>query len=178
MRQSSVSTLSKSKKKALLASLDELMERMPSLLDIDHPCAQRQIADARRAIEAIPEEDDHLQETSHAHRASADLGSGSEVDVAQWNVLEFNTGSTTPFIIKCGANSNSELVIKADARVQEPKGGEIVRVVPRPSVLENMSLEEIKQAMVSGAIGGFLDVAFNFNTQALLDDNLLELYGY
>ncbi|CAN1836050.1 GPI ethanolamine phosphate transferase 2 [Linum perenne] len=29
------------------------------------------------------------------------------------------------------------------------------------------------QAMVSGAIGGFLDVAFNFNTQALLDDNLL-----
>lgn len=51
MRQSSVSTLSKSKKKALLASLDELMERMPSLLDIDHPCAQRQIADARRVIE-------------------------------------------------------------------------------------------------------------------------------
>lgn len=145
MRQSSVSTLSKSKKKALLASLDELMERMPSLLDIDHPCAQRQIADARRVIEAIPEEDDHLQETSHAHRESADLGSGSEVDVAQWNVLQFNTGSTTPFIIKCGANSNSELVIKADARVQEPKGGEIVRVVPRPSVLENMSLEEIKQ---------------------------------
>jgi ethanolaminephosphotransferase len=29
------------------------------------------------------------------------------------------------------------------------------------------------QAMVSGAIGGFLDVAFNFNTQAFLDDNLL-----
>lgn len=145
MRQSSVSTLSKSKKKAMLASLDELLERMPSLLDIDHPCAQRQIADARRVIESIPEEDDHLQETSYTRKASADLGSGSEVDVAQWNVLQFNTGSTTPFIIKCGANSNSELVIKADARVQEPKGGEIVRVVPRPSVLENMSLEEIKQ---------------------------------
>ncbi|KAF7809356.1 GPI ethanolamine phosphate transferase 2 isoform X1 [Senna tora] len=29
------------------------------------------------------------------------------------------------------------------------------------------------KAMVSGAIGGFLDVALNFNTQALLDDNLL-----
>ncbi|CAN0858323.1 GPI ethanolamine phosphate transferase 2 [Linum grandiflorum] len=29
------------------------------------------------------------------------------------------------------------------------------------------------KAMISGAIGGFLDVAFNFNTQALLDDNLL-----
>lgn len=145
MRQSSVSTLGKSKKKAMLASLDELMERMPSLLDIDHPCAQRQIADARRVIESIPEEDDHLHETAHTHKPSADLGSGTETDVAQWNVLQFNTGSTTPFIIKCGANSNSELVIKADARVQEPKGGEIVRVVPRPSVLENMSLEEIKQ---------------------------------
>ncbi|KAH9605995.1 hypothetical protein KSS87_012277 [Heliosperma pusillum] len=29
------------------------------------------------------------------------------------------------------------------------------------------------KAMVSGAVGGFLDVAFNFNTQAFLDDNLL-----
>ncbi|CAA0821025.1 Alkaline-phosphatase-like family protein [Striga hermonthica] len=29
------------------------------------------------------------------------------------------------------------------------------------------------KAMVSGAIGGFLDIAFNFNTQAFLDDNLI-----
>ncbi|KAK8487116.1 hypothetical protein V6N11_059554 [Hibiscus sabdariffa] len=29
------------------------------------------------------------------------------------------------------------------------------------------------KAMVSGALGGFLDVAFNFNTQAMMDDNLL-----
>lgn len=29
------------------------------------------------------------------------------------------------------------------------------------------------KAMTSGAIAGFLDVAFNFNTQALLDDNLV-----
>lgn len=27
--------------------------------------------------------------------------------------------------------------------------------------------------MVSGAIGGYLDVALNFNTQAFLDDNLI-----
>lgn len=46
-----MSTLSKSKKKQMLASLDELAERMPSLLDIDHPCAQRQIADARHMIQ-------------------------------------------------------------------------------------------------------------------------------
>ncbi|KAF5747327.1 geminivirus Rep-interacting motor protein-like isoform X1 [Tripterygium wilfordii] len=145
LTQSSVSALSKSKKKTLLASLDELAERMPSLLDIDHPCAQRQIADARHLVESIPEEDDRLYVASHVRKPSADSGSGTETDVAQWNVLQFNTGSTTPFIIKCGANSNSELVIKADARVQEPKGGEIVRVVPKPSVLENMSLEDMKQ---------------------------------
>ncbi|WJZ91700.1 hypothetical protein VitviT2T_010747 [Vitis vinifera] len=144
MRQSSVHTLTRSKKKAMLSSLDELTERMPSLLDIDHPCAQRQITDARRMVELIPEEDDPLEETSHSPKPLTDLGSTAEIDVAQWNVLQFNTGSTSPFIIKCGANSNSELVIKADARVQEPKGGEIVRVVPRPSILENKSLEEMK----------------------------------
>ncbi|KAJ6815950.1 GPI ethanolamine phosphate transferase 2 isoform X1 [Iris pallida] len=32
------------------------------------------------------------------------------------------------------------------------------------------------KAMVSGAIGGFLDVAFNFNTKAFLDDNLLDQF--
>ncbi|KAA8546732.1 hypothetical protein F0562_003161 [Nyssa sinensis] len=32
------------------------------------------------------------------------------------------------------------------------------------------------KAMVSGAIGGFLDVAFNFNRQALLDDNLIDQF--
>ncbi|KAK8644447.1 hypothetical protein V6N13_123753, partial [Hibiscus sabdariffa] len=144
-RQSSVSSMGRSKKKAMLASLDELDERMPSLLDIDHPCAQRQIANARRLVEAIREEDDPAQAIDSARKPSMELGSGTETDVAQWNVLQFNTGSTTPFIIKCGANSNSELVIKADAKVQEPKGGEIVRVVPRPSVLENLSLDEMKQ---------------------------------
>lgn len=66
-----------------------------------------------------------------------------ETEVTQWNVLQFNTGSTTPFIIKCGANSSSELVIKAEAKV-DPKGNEIIRVLPRPSVLADMSFEEIK----------------------------------
>ncbi|KAJ8526339.1 hypothetical protein K7X08_028816 [Anisodus acutangulus] len=143
LRQSSVNTLSKSRKKAMLASLDELAERMPSLLDIDHPCAQRYIEEARNVVESIPEEDDRLH--VHVSLHPADVGLGGDSDVAQWNVLLFNTGSTNPFIIKCGANSNSELVIKADARVQEPKGGEIVRVVPGPTVLENMSLDEMKQ---------------------------------
>jgi len=142
-RQASVHVLSKSKKKALLESLDELNERMPSLLDVDHPCAQREIDTAHQLVETIPEQEDNLQDEK---RPSIDSISSTETDVSQWNVLQFNTGgSSAPFIIKCGANSNSELVIKADARIQEPKGGEIVRVVPRPSVLENMSLEEMKQ---------------------------------
>ncbi|KAL9691607.1 hypothetical protein QQ045_012032 [Rhodiola kirilowii] len=144
VRQASVTKLSKSKKKALLETLEELTERMPSLLDIDHPSAQRQIVDAREMVESIPEEEDLPREKSTALFPPSDLSS-AEVDVSQWNVLQFNTGSTSPFIIKCGANSNSELVIKADARVQEPKDGEIIRVVPRPNLLENMSLEEIKE---------------------------------
>ncbi|KAL0423154.1 UNVERIFIED_CONTAM: Kinesin-like protein KIN-14B [Sesamum radiatum] len=144
-RQTSVSVLSKSKKRSMLAALDELSERMPSLLDVDHPCAQRHIAEGRHAVELTPEEDDKVVDATRATKLLGDTPYGVETDVAQWNVLQFNTGSTNPFIIKCGANSNSELVIKADARVQEPKGGEIVRVVPRPTVLENMSLDEIKE---------------------------------
>nr|XP_043638711.1 kinesin-like protein KIN-14B isoform X2 [Erigeron canadensis] len=142
MRQSSVNIMSRSKKRALITSLDDLSGQMSSLLEIDHPCAQRHIADARRVVESIVEEDDKPQGTSSV---AADELLTAETDVTQWNVLQFNTGSTSPFIIKCGANSHSELVIKADDRVQEPKGGEILRVVPRPTFLENMSLEEIKE---------------------------------
>ncbi|XXG40488.1 hypothetical protein AAC387_Pa01g1192 [Persea americana] len=145
MRQASQNSLAKSKKKALLASLVELSEQMPSLLEIDHPCAQKHIADACNAVESIPEREDELQGEGRSLQSSADWMPGTEIEVLQWNVLQFNTGTTTPFIIKCGANSSSELIIKADARVQEPKGGEIIRVVPRPSVLADMSLEEMKQ---------------------------------
>ncbi|XP_072952795.1 kinesin-like protein KIN-14L [Typha angustifolia] len=144
MRQTSVSFLTKTKKKAMLASLDELSQQMPSLLDIDHPCAQKQISEARGVVEAIPEGDSHLDDVTGLHSNSDSLSS-KESEVSQWNVLQFNTGSTAPFIIKCGANSNSELVIKADARVQEPKGGEILRVAPRPSVLTSLSFDDIKQ---------------------------------
>lgn len=142
MRQTSVSSLTKTKKKAMLESLDELSERMPSLLDIDHPCAQRQISDARRIVESIPEQDDRSNVESRSLHPNTT--STMEVEVSQWNVLQFNTGSTTPFIIKCGANSSSELVIKAEAKVQDPKGSEIVRVLPRPQALADMSFEEIK----------------------------------
>lgn len=51
MRQSSVNSLGRSRKKAMLSSLDELAERMPSLLDIDHPCAQKHIEETRHIVE-------------------------------------------------------------------------------------------------------------------------------
>lgn len=51
VRQASANALSRSKKKALLASLDEFTEQMPSLLEIDHPCARRQITEARQIVE-------------------------------------------------------------------------------------------------------------------------------
>ena len=37
----------------MFTSLDELGEQMPSLLEIDHPCAPRQIAEARVIVEVI-----------------------------------------------------------------------------------------------------------------------------
>lgn len=135
MRQSSARPMRKSKKKAFLESLDGLLAQMPSLLDMDHPCAQKQIMEARKVVESLEEDPDDPALQSNA------LG---ESEVSQWNVLQFNTGNTAPFIIKCGANSSSELVIKADLRIQEPKGGEVIRVVPRPSVLADLSFEEIK----------------------------------
>jgi len=135
MRQSSTRPMRKSKRKAMLESLDDLLAQMPSLLDIDHPCAQKQIMEARKVVESLEEDPDDPALQSNA------LG---ESEVSQWNVLQFNTGTTAPFIIKCGANSSSELVIKADLRVQEPRGGEVIRVIPRPSVLADLSFEEVK----------------------------------
>lgn len=41
------------------------------------------------------------------------------------------------------------------------------------STNSNLVSSHMVQAIVSGAVGEFLDVAFNFNTQALLDDNIL-----
>uniref|UniRef100_A0A0D9WNA5 Kinesin motor domain-containing protein n=1 Tax=Leersia perrieri TaxID=77586 RepID=A0A0D9WNA5_9ORYZ len=134
IRQSSTRPLRKSKKKALLESLDDLLAQMPSLLDVDHPCAQKQIMEARKVVEE--DSDDPATDSN-----SNTLG---ESEVSQWNVLQFNTGASAPFIIKCGANSSCELVIKADQKIQEPKGDEIIRVVPKPSVLAEMSFEEIK----------------------------------
>lgn len=68
-------------------------------------------------------------------------------EVVQWSVLQFNNGSATPFVIKCGATSGMELVVKAQAKMQEKNGKEIVAVVPMPSVLAGLSVEDIRQTI-------------------------------
>ena len=72
---------------------------------------------------------------------------GVDSEVIQWSVLQFNNGSATPFVIKCGATSNLELVVKAQAKMQETNGREIVAVVPVPAALLGLSVEEIRQAI-------------------------------
>lgn len=124
------------KKKTLLGALDALLGRMPSLLSIDHPCAQKHIEEARKNVENLHE----LNDLTPGPKNSSD-------EVAQWSVLQFNTGSTTPFVIKCGATLNLQLVVKGQAKLQDKSGNEIVAVVPKPAVLTNLSLEEIKQIL-------------------------------
>ena len=68
-------------------------------------------------------------------------------EVVQWSVLQFNNGSATPFVIKCGATSSMELVVKAQAKMNEKNGKEIVAVVPMPSVLAGLTVEDIRQTI-------------------------------
>lgn len=129
------------RKEAMFRILDELSERMPSLLSIDHPCVQRHLANARKLVESLEEKMGQVPSSS----MDGSLGAGN--DVVQWSVLQFNTGSTTPFVIKCGATSNSELVVKAHTKSQDKNGKEIVTVVPKPSVLTNMDFTEMKHVI-------------------------------
>lgn len=75
------------------------------------------------------------------------VNSGVDSEVIQWSVLQFNNGSATPFVIKCGATSNLELVVKAQAKMSEKNGKEIVAVVPIPSALSGSSVDDIRQAI-------------------------------
>lgn len=75
------------------------------------------------------------------------MNNGVDSEVIQWSVLQFNNGSAIPFVIKCGATSNLELVVKAQAKMQEKNGKEIVAVVPIPSALSGLSVDDIRQAI-------------------------------
>ncbi|XP_024370737.1 kinesin-like protein KIN-14A isoform X3 [Physcomitrium patens] len=148
------------KKLSYLKHLDALEERMSTLLSIDYPCAQRCITDARRFVELlevhqeVPGVRHTRSRTLDGVNRSADfvhlderMNNRVESEVIQWSVLQFNNGSATPFVIKCGATSNLELVVKAQAKMQEKTGKEIVAVVPVPSALAGLSLEGIAQTI-------------------------------
>lgn len=90
---------------------------------------------------------DELDASSDIGQWEDGMNSGVDTEVIQWSVLQFNNGSATPFVIKCGATSNLELVVKAQARLQERNGKEIVAVVPLPSHLRGLSLDDIRQTI-------------------------------
>lgn len=160
-RDAPVKAIFAARKQMMLSALHALSDRMPALLSIDHPCAQKHILEARRVVESIAEQ----REGPHHSRArasgddgagelsamSGDWGDqnliGADGDVMQWSVLQFNNGSASPFVIKCGATSSLELVVKAQAKVQDKSGKEMVAIVPPPSTLAGLSLEEIKQVL-------------------------------
>ncbi|EFJ11401.1 hypothetical protein SELMODRAFT_447004 [Selaginella moellendorffii] len=155
-----------SKKKFMLSRLDSLVSQTSALLSIDHACAHKFIKAARRATEAAAAASDGA---TRRRTASSDDGKSGELssssgdwgndasmnpasEVVQWSVLQFNNGTDTPFIIKCGATSLMQLVIKAQAsnkssESSEAAGREVVAIVPSPSILSGLSLEEIKQAL-------------------------------
>ncbi|KAI5063542.1 hypothetical protein GOP47_0022089 [Adiantum capillus-veneris] len=157
-RDAPVKAIFAARKQMMLSALHALSDRMPALLSIDHPCAQKHILEARRAVESIAEQREGPHHTRA--RASGDDGTGelsamsgdwgdqnligADGDVMQWSVLQFNNGSASPFVIKCGATSSLELVVKAQAKVQDKTGKEVVAIVPAPSTLAGLSLEEIK----------------------------------
>eukprot|EP00249_Psilotum_nudum_P024264 c29136_g3_i1 orf=1113-5150(+) len=150
------------KKKLMLVALNSLSERMPALLTIDHPCAQKHILDAQKIVESIAE-----QKEGHHHTKSGALGDealgelpslsgdwrerstvGTDNDVTQWSILQFNNSSATQFVIKCGANTAHQLVVKAQAKLEDKTGKEIISVIPAPSTLAGLSLAEIKQVLL------------------------------
>ncbi|KAH7307185.1 hypothetical protein KP509_22G049000 [Ceratopteris richardii] len=160
-RDAPVKAIFSARKQMMLSALHALSERMPALLSIDHPCAQKHILEATRAVESVAEQREGPQQTRS--RASGDIGPGglpaasgdwgdqaiigADGDVMQWSVLQFNNGSSSPFVIKCGATSSLELVVKAQAKVQDNSGREMVAIVPAPSTLAGLSLDEIKQVL-------------------------------
>lgn len=101
---------------------------------------------------------DELDASGNIGQWDEAMNNGVESEVVQWSVLQFNNGSATPFVIKCGATSNLELVVKAQAKMQEKNGKEIVAVVPVPSVLDGLSVETIRQT-ISHLPESFLQLA-------------------
>ncbi|CAM6083934.1 unnamed protein product [Calypogeia fissa] len=137
-------------KKSLISRMSTLSERMPTLLPIDYTCAQKSIAEVQKAVDSIQEFGNHHHLTRQGSidaEAMSDKSEDVDGDVVQWSVLQFNNGTSTPLVIKCGATPTLELVVKAVAKLGDKSSKEIVAVVPAPSALNGLSLEEIKQIL-------------------------------
>ncbi|KAL2636418.1 hypothetical protein R1flu_007897 [Riccia fluitans] len=144
---------SSSLKKVLFTRMSTLSERMPTLLPIDYACAQKAINEAQQAVEQIQEAGHQSQRSesslSDAYDAIPTSGEPEDADgdVVQWSVLQFNNGTAQPLVLKCGATPSLELVVKAPGRLQDKNGKEVVSVVPAPSALNGLSLDEIRQIL-------------------------------
>ncbi|KAL3677617.1 hypothetical protein R1sor_027565 [Riccia sorocarpa] len=153
VRESRQKVGSSSLKKALFGRMSPLSERISTLLPIDYGCAQKVISEAQQAIEQIQDagHQSHRSESSLSDAYDAIPTSGEQEDadgdVVQWSVLQFNNGSAQPLVLKCGATPSLELVVKAPARLQEKNAKEVVSVVPAPSALNGLSLDEIRQVL-------------------------------
>ncbi|KAF8404704.1 hypothetical protein HHK36_009592 [Tetracentron sinense] len=87
-------------------------------------------------------------------------------------ILMVIDGLPAEFVLGKGDRLPSKAMMKAMPYTQSLLANGMAHGCHARAAPPTVTMPRLK-AMVSGAIGGFLDVAFNFNTQALLDDNLL-----
>ncbi|KAF8730197.1 hypothetical protein HU200_017172 [Digitaria exilis] len=88
-------------------------------------------------------------------------------------VLMVIDGLPAEFVLGRGGNPPSKEMMESMPYTQSLLAGCKATGYHAKAAPPTVTMPRLK-AMVSGAIGGFLDVAFNFNTQAFLEDNLLD----
>nr|CAB3447925.1 unnamed protein product [Digitaria exilis] len=88
-------------------------------------------------------------------------------------VLMVIDGLPAEFVLGRGGNPPSKEMMESMPYTQSLLAGCKATGYHSKAAPPTVTMPRLK-AMVSGAIGGFLDVAFNFNTQAFLEDNLLD----
>ncbi|XP_024538534.1 kinesin-like protein KIN-14L [Selaginella moellendorffii] len=153
-------SITATRKRALSARVSELYGRMSSLLAIDQGCAQRHLMEMKKAVESVEEQPDTMANHSRSRlssdeipvpgelSSSSDWGDAtSDLGVQQWSVLQFNNGTATPFVIKCGATPSLELVVRAQASLGDKSGRETVAPVPVPAALAGLSLDEMREVL-------------------------------
>ncbi|WOK96220.1 GPI ethanolamine phosphate transferase 2 isoform X1 [Canna indica] len=90
-------------------------------------------------------------------------------------VLMVIDGLPAEFVLGRGDKPPTKTMLEAMPYTQSLLSNGKARAYHAKAAPPTVTMPRLK-AMVSGAVGGFLDVAFNFNTQALLEDNLLDQF--